>query len=63
MKAHGRSGDINPLVFKLCTKWRFVVSLTPRSPYRQRRRPSPLNKRLAELQYLSENIHGRNLFA
>jgi hypothetical protein len=34
MKAYGRSGGIAPLILKLGSGWRWVVTFTPRSLYR-----------------------------
>jgi hypothetical protein len=39
MKAYGGSGSIPPRILDLGTRWRWVVSFTPRPLYPQRKRP------------------------
>jgi hypothetical protein len=47
MKAYWGSGGIAPLILDLGTRWRFVVSFTPRPLYSQGKSPwYPLDRRL-----------------
>jgi hypothetical protein len=51
MKAYWGSGGIAPRFFDLGTRWRLVVSFTPRPLYPQGKSPwYPLDKRLGEPQ-------------
>jgi len=50
MKAYWESGCIVPLILDLGTRWRWVVSSTPRPLYPQGRSPwYPLDRRLGGL--------------
>jgi hypothetical protein len=57
MKAYWRSGGIAPCITYLGTKWRWMVSFTPRPIYTQGNSPcNPLNRRLGGPQ--SRSAHG-----
>jgi hypothetical protein len=54
MKTYWGSGDIAPRILDLGTRWRWVVSFTPRPLYPQETSPwYPLDRRLGEPQSLS----------
>jgi hypothetical protein len=51
MKLHWGIGGIAPRIPDLCTRWRWVVSFTPRPLYSQGNSPwYPLDRRLGEPQ-------------